>query len=345
MKIGLTAGYWGSGPPAGVEELLVTAEAEGVDSFWTAESYGSDALTPLAWWGARTSRITLGTGICQMAARTPTATAMAALTIDHLSSGRFVLGIGASGPQVVEGWYGQPYPRPLERTREYIEIMRAVWAREAPVTYAGRHYQLPYDGGTGLGKPLKPTVHPRRAEIPVYLGAEGPRNVALAAEIADGWLPIWFSPRSDAFYRDALAEGRSRPGARRAEDEFEVACVVPVIVDDDVEHAASLLKPMLALYIGGMGAREVNFHSDVFARMGYPDECAAIQEAYLAGRKQEAIAAVPTALVEDVAVIGPLDKVAEDIARRWRPTCLTTMILGNLPAPAHRAAVFAAIRG
>src|SRR4051794_5147390 len=202
MKIGINTGYWSSGPPAGVPEQIAEAERLGFDSVWTAEAYGSDALTPLAWWGAATSTLRLGTSIMQLSARTPTAAAMAALTLDHLSEGRFILGLGASGPQVVEGWYGQPYPKPLARTREYVEIVRKVFAREEPVAYAGRHYTLPFPGGAGLGKPLKSTVHPRRTDIPVMLAAEGPKNVALAAEIGDGWLPLWFSPKLDGFYRD-----------------------------------------------------------------------------------------------------------------------------------------------
>src|SRR5437773_1558762 len=181
MKLGLATGYWSSGPPPGIQDSIAEAERLGFDSIWTAEAYGSDAFTPLAWWGSQTSRIKLGTAIAQLSARTPAATAMAAMTLDHLSGGRFILGIGASGPQVVEGWYGQPYPRPLERTREYVEIVRRIFARDRPVEFSGRHYQLPYAGGTGLGKPLKSTVHPLRTDIPIYLGAEGPKNVAMAA--------------------------------------------------------------------------------------------------------------------------------------------------------------------
>ncbi|MGA2036262.1 MAG: LLM class flavin-dependent oxidoreductase, partial [Acidimicrobiales bacterium] len=193
LKLGLQLGYWGAGPPIGAAELVDNAERLGFDSVWTAEAYGSDALTPLAWWGSRTSRVRLGTALCQLSARTPTAMAMAALTLDHLTGGRFVLGLGASGPQVVEGWYGQPFGRPLERTRQYVSIVRQVLKRQAPVTSDGPHYPLPYPGGTGLGKPLKAIVHPLRSEIPIVLGAEGPKNVALAAEIADGWFPIFFS--------------------------------------------------------------------------------------------------------------------------------------------------------
>lgn len=329
MKIGLNTGYWSAGPPAGVTEQIAEAQRLGFDSIWTAEAYGSDALTPLAWWGASTTGMRLGTSIMQMAARTPTATAMAALTLDHLSGGRFVLGLGASGPQVVEGWYGQPYPRPLARTREYIDIVRQVFAREAPVTFQGAHFQLPYPGGARLGKALKPTVHPLRSDIPILLAAEGPKNVALAAEIADGWLPFWFSPKSDAFYRAALAEGFARPGSRhKGLETFEVASILPVIVADDVEACADLLRPMLALYIGGMGAKGANFHYEVFARMGYEGECATIQDLYLEGRKPEAIAAVPTALVEDVALIGPLGKVTEESAE-WKRTVVTTALVSG----------------
>ena len=221
--------------------------------------------------------------------------AMAAITLDHLSGGRFMLGLGASGPQVVEGWYGDDYRKPLARTREYVEIVRQVLAREEPVEFQGERYQLPHPDGTGLGKPLKSITHPLRADLPIYLAAEGPKNVALAAEIADGWLPMFYAPRVDGFYRDALAEGFARPGARRTPDDFEVACLVPIIVADDVEAAADLYRPMLALYIGGMGAREVNFHNDVFVRMGYEDEAKHIQDLYLDGKKDEAAAAVPLA--------------------------------------------------
>lgn len=345
MKIGFSAGYWSAGPPSGVPQQLAEAEAAGLDSFWTAEAYGSDALTPLAWWGSQTKTISLGTSICQISARTPTAMAMAALTLDHLCGGRFRLGIGASGPQVVEGWYGRPYPRPLERTREYVEIMRAVWARDEPVTFDGKHYQLPYPGGAGLGKALKSTVHPLRPDIPVYLGAEGPKNVALAAEIADGWMPLWFSPKSDQFYRDALADGFARPGARRDSKSFDIAGMIPVIDHDDIEAAAGLLKPMLALYIGGMGAKGANFHHDVFVRMGWGDACAEIQDLYLAGRRDDAAAAVPTALVEDVALVGPVDKIVEEIETRWLPTCLTSVILGGWPGPDSRTKILDAFRG
>ena len=331
MKLGLATGYWSAGPPAGVEASIAAAEDLGFDSIWTAEAYGSDCLTPLAWWGARTSRLRLGTAIAQISARTPAAMAMAAMTLDHLSGGRFILGLGASGPQVVEGWYGQPYNRPLERTREYVEVIRKVIARDAPVEFHGRQYDVPYRGGTGLGKPLKSIVHPLRTDIPIFLGAEGPKNVAMAAEIADGWLPIFFSPKSDAFYRAALAEGFARPGARKTPQDFEVAASVSVIINDDVEAAADLMRPTLALYIGGMGARDTNFHFDVFARLGYEGECHRIQDLYLAGNKREAMSAVPTKLVEDVALIGPAGKVRDELAA-WKQTAATMLLVGGPPA-------------
>jgi F420-dependent oxidoreductase-like protein len=328
MKLGLNSGYWGSGPPSGALEAVMEADRLGFDSVWTAEAYGSDALTPLAWWGSRTSTIRLGTAIMQMSARTPSATAMAAMTLDHLSGGRFILGIGASGPQVVEGWYGQPYPKPLARTREYVQILRAIIAREKPVELSGDQYQLPYPGGTGLGKPLKSTIHPLRADIPIFLGAEGPKNVALAAEICDGWLPLFFSPKADGFYRDCLAEGFARPGARQTAETFEVAATVTIIPGDDVERCADMIRPMLALYAGGMGARGTNFHFDVFARMGYEAEATRIQELYLAGDKKAAIATVPLSMVEDVALVGPVDKIRGEL-ERWRETCLTTMLVSG----------------
>jgi F420-dependent oxidoreductase-like protein len=328
MKLGLQLGYWGSGPPSNPVELMAEAERLGYDSVWTAESYGSDALTPLAWWGSSTSRVRLGTSLCQLSARTPTAMAMAALTIDHLSGGRFVLGLGVSGPQVVEGWYGQPFPKPLARTREYVTIVRDVLRREAPVTNDGPHYPLPYPGGSGLGKPLKSIVHPLRNEIPIVLGAEGPKNVALAAEIADGWFPIWFSPREMKTSEAALDEGFARPGARRSRADFEVLAFTPTVIMDDVEKAADLFRPALALYIGGMGAREMNFHYDLFVRMGYEAEAERIQSLYLDGHQAEATASVPTAMVEDVALIGPVAKIRDDL-EAWRESIATSLLVNG----------------
>jgi F420-dependent oxidoreductase-like protein len=270
----------------------------------------------------------------QMAARSPAAAAMAAMTIDHLSGGRFVLGLGASGPQVVEGWYGQPYPKPLARTREYIAIIRKIVARDEPVTFDGEYYPLPYPGGTGLGKPLKSTVHPLRTDIPIMLGAEGPKNVALAAEIADGWLPMFFSPKMDSFYRDALAEGFARPGARRSAEDFEVPAFVPVIPHGDVEEAANLIRPSIALYIGGMGAASMNFHANHFGRLGYEADVAKIQELFLNGRKAEAMGAVPTRMVEDIALIGSPAKIRDEL-QLWESTLITSLII-QAPPPMVR---------
>jgi F420-dependent oxidoreductase-like protein len=347
VKIAVMAGYWGAGPPPGAADLFAAAERIGVDQVWTAEAYGSDAWTPLAWWGSRTSRVLLGTAVSQLSARPPVTLAMTAMTMDHLTQGRVLLGIGTSNPQVVEGWYGQPYPRPLERTREYIDIVRKVIARQEPVSYDGRHYQLPLSavkregevgGGTGLGKPLRSILHPYRAEIPIYLGAEGPRNVALAAEIADGWNVIFFSPAMNDFYAAALAEGFARPGARHTRETFDVVGgPLAIIPDDDLERAADRVRPTLALYIGGMGARGVNFHHEVFVRMGYEAEARQIQDLYLAGDKKGAIAAVPTKLVEDVALIGPWAKITEEI-QRWKQTVLTTFSVGGDPRQLDKVA-------
>jgi F420-dependent oxidoreductase-like protein len=304
---------------------------------WAAEAYGSDCLTPLAWWGAKTSKIKLGTSIAQISARTPAALAMAAMTLDHLSGGRVILGIGASGPQVVEGWYGQPYPKPLERTREAVQIMRKIFKREEPVTFEGKHYQLPHKGGMGLGKPLKSTLHPFRPDIPIYLAAEGPKNVALAAEIADGWLPLFFTPKMDKFYRDSLNEGFSRPNAQSTPETFEVASMVTIIPTDDMESGANFIRPMLALYMGGMGARGANFHHDVFIRMGWEGVAKHVQDLYLDGKKNEAAAAIPLELVEDVALIGPMGKIKDELPR-WKETCLTTMLISGPPQVVELAA-------
>jgi F420-dependent oxidoreductase-like protein len=329
MKIATTVGYWSAGPPDGAADLFAAADRLRLDQIWTAEAYGSDAWTPLAWWGSRTSHVHLGTAVSQLSARPPTTLAMTAMTMDHLTGGRVIVSVGTSNPQVVEGWYGQPYPRPLARTREYIDIMRAVIARREPLAYDGEHYQLPYPGGTGLGKPLRSILHPYRTEIPIYLGAEGPRNVALAAEVADGWNAIFFSPAMNDFYATALAEGFSRPGARHTSATFDaVGGPMGIIVDDDVERAADRIRPSLALYIGGMGARGVNYHHEVFARMGYEPEARTIQDHYLAGDKEGAIAAVPTRMVEDVALIGPWAKIADEI-QLWKDTVLTTFVVSS----------------
>ena len=328
LTLGLQRGYWGAGPPAGAVEQVAEAERLGFDSMWTAESYGSDALTPLAWWGSTTTTMRLGTSLCQLSARAPVAMAMAAQTMDHLSGGRFVLGLGVSGPQVVEGWYGAPFNKPLARTREYIDIVRKVLKRDEPVTNDGEHYPLPYPGGMNLGKPLKSIVHPLREDIPIIMGAEGPKNVALAAEIADGWFPIFFAPRAMDSFQGYLDEGFARPGARRTKEDFEVLAFAPTIIHDDLEVAADLYRPAVALYVGGMGAKEMNFHFDVFCRMGWEAEATKIQDLYLAGHRDDAIAAVPTRMVEDIALVGPKEKIRDDL-EEWRESMLTTLLING----------------
>ncbi|MEO7147593.1 MAG: LLM class F420-dependent oxidoreductase [Terrimesophilobacter sp.] len=333
MRIGYATGYWKQGPPPQALKAVRTADRLGFDSVWTAEAYGSDAFTPLSWWGSRTKHVQLGTGIAQLSARTPTAAAMAALTLDHLSGGRMILGLGASGPQVVEGWYGQPFPKPLARTREYVAIVRDVLARENPVTAPGPHYPLPYSGedSTGLGKPLRSTVHPLRADLPIYLAAEGPKNVALAAEIADGWLPFLFSPRANDEFAGYLADGFSRrDSALSPQGEFEVAVQLAVIPHRSVEKAADMVRPVIALYVGGMGAKGANFHRNVIDRLGYGKDCDRIQELYLSGKKAEAIAAVPTALVEEVALIGPPAKIRREL-QAWEDSVVTTLLVQGPP--------------
>jgi F420-dependent oxidoreductase-like protein len=328
LKLGLNTGYWAGGPPPGIVETIAEAERLGFDSVWTAEAYGSDCLTPLAWWGASTERIRLGTAIVQMSARQPAATAMAAMTMDHLSGGRFVLGLGVSGPQVVEGWYGMPFAKPLARTREYIGILRDIWARRGPVTSEGPHYPLPLPDGTGLAKPLKASIHPLREDIPIYLGAEGPKNIALAAELCDGWLAMLFSPHHQDLFRDALAEGFARPGARRTAEDFEVAATVPLIVCDDVQEGVDRMRPFYALYFGGMGAKSVNFHANVPIRMGYEAEMREVQELYLGGRKDEAAARIPAELIEKMSLVGPKEKIRADL-EAWRETIVTTILISG----------------
>jgi F420-dependent oxidoreductase-like protein len=336
LKLGLNTGFWASGAPSPAAlEAVKEAERLGFDSIWTSEAYGCDVLTPLAWWGSQTEKVRLGTAIMQMSARRPTAAAMAAMTMDHLSGGRFILGLGVSGPQVVEGWYGEPFAKPLARTREYVSIVRNAIARQEPVTSGGAHYPLPVNGRegiTGLGKPLKSTLHPLRERIPICLGAEGPKNIALTAEIADGWLALFYSPHHDAeLYRPCLEEGFARRD--RPHDDFEIHASIPFVVHDDVEQAADMIRPRLALYFGGMGARSMNFHREVPVRMGYEAEARKIQELYMDGKKAEAAAAVPTRLVEQLALIGPADKIRHDL-EAWRESSVTSLLIE--PGPPER---------
>ncbi|MEB3048288.1 LLM class F420-dependent oxidoreductase [Mycolicibacter sp. MYC123] len=328
MKLGLQLGYWAAQPPTNHAELVRAAEDSGFDAVFTAEAWGSDAYTPLAWWGSSTSRVRLGTSVVQLSARTPTACAMAALTLDHLSGGRHILGLGVSGPQVVEGWYGQKFGKPLARTREYIDILRQVWAREAPVTSAGPHYPLPLsgDGTTGLGKALKPIVHPLRADIPVMLGAEGPKNIALAAEIADGWLPIFYAPRLADMYNEWLDEGFARPGARQTRETFEICATAQVVITDDRAAAFAGIKPYLALYMGGMGSEDTNFHAEVYRRMGYSEVVDDVTKLFRSGQKDKAGEIIPDELVDDAVIVGDIDYVRKQI-KVWEAAGVTMMVV------------------
>jgi F420-dependent oxidoreductase-like protein len=307
MKLGLFAGYWGMGL-SGAEQLEMAKEADklGYDSIWAAEAYGSDAATVLAWMSAYVERAKLASGIFQMPARTPAMTAMTAATLDNMSNGRFILGLGISGPQVVEGWHGQPFDRPLARAREYVEIVRKALARET-LTYDGEFYKLPRPGGPG--KPLKLIIKPVQERIPIYLAAIGPKNTALAAEIADGWIPTLFAPEHVDVFRPSLEEGAARAG--RSLDELEITPQVSMGIYDDVEHARNFMRPYMALYIGGMGSRERNFYNQLVTRYGYGDAAKEVQDLYLSGRQADAMAAIPDELIDKVALTGSREKVRE----------------------------------
>ncbi len=334
MRLGLSLGYWSAGRADHVA-LALEAERLGYHSVWTAEAYGSDAVTTLTWLAARTERIHVGTAIMQMPARTPAMTAMTAATLDLLTGGRMLLGLGVSGPQVIEGWHGVPYGRPLERSREYVQIVRAILRRDQPLEHHGEHYDIPARGGSGLGKPLKLILHPLRPDIPIYLAAIGPKNVALAAEIADGWLPIFFSPERMSVFRAWLEEGFARAGAAKDRAKFDIAPSVRVALGDDLDACRASLKPDLALYIGGMGAREKNFYFNLACRYGYEEAARKIQDLFLQSKKAEATAAVPDALVDEVALCGPRERIAERLAL-WRGSGLTTLICGATSLEALR---------
>jgi F420-dependent oxidoreductase-like protein len=328
LQLGLHLGYWGRSMPVGVPDTLAEIEQLGFDSVWTAESWGSDAISPLAWWGSATTKLRLGTNIVQMSARTPAATAMAAVTMDHLSGGRFCLGLGVSGPQVVEGWYGQRFNKPLARTREYVDIVRKVLAREERLTNDGPEYPIPATDGLGLGKALNVMTHPVRSDLPILLGAEGPKNVALTAEIADGWFPIFYAPQHEELYQPHLDEGFARPTARRKADDFEIIALANVAIDDDLAAAYDRVRPTLALYVGGMGAKEMNFHADVFRRLGYEEAVDTIQALFLDGKQAEAIAAVPDAMVDEICLVGPRERIRDGL-EAWRESRVTTLLVGG----------------
>jgi F420-dependent oxidoreductase-like protein len=321
LKLGLQLGYWGAYCPTNHVKLAQEAESLGFDSVWTAESWGNDVFTPLAWIGAQTSKIRLGTSVAQLSARTPAACAMAALSLDHLSGGRMILGLGVSGPQVVEGWYGQPYTKPLTRTREYVSIIRKILAREERLTSDGEFYPLPYTGpgSWGQGKALKSITHPLRADLPIFLGAEGPKNVAQTARIADGWLPLYYSPYREEVYADQLTE--AKPG-------FEISAMALVNFNDNLEEALYPVKAMLGFYIGGMGSKTRNFHKELMARMGFSNEAEEIQDLFMAGKKDEAIAAVPTEFADEISLSGPKDRVKEKI-KDWQNSSVTSLLVNG----------------
>ncbi|MET8678190.1 LLM class F420-dependent oxidoreductase [Streptomyces sp. NPDC004647] len=320
MRLGLALGYWGRRPDPAHLELAVEAERLGYDSAWTAEAWGSDAFTPLTWIAARTSRIKLGTAVAQMAARTPTATAMHALTLDHLSGGRMMLGLGLSGPQVVEGWYGRPFPKsPLTATREYVDVIRQVLRREGPVELDGRFHPHPYAGpdGTGLGKPLRPITHPLRPDLPILLGAEGPKNIAQTSRIADGWIPLYWSPLRTGVYQASLVD---------APKNFMVAPMARAQVCDDISEGLLPVKAMLGFYIGGMGHAARNFHADLMARMGFESAARRVQELFLEGRRAEATEAVPDAFADEISLVGPRERIAERLDL-WRKGPVTDLLI------------------
>ena len=326
MRLGLNIGYSGARMSLNMP-LIKEADRLGYHSVWSAEAYGSDAVTTIAWVAARTERIHVGTAIMQIAARTPALAATTAMTLDQLSGGRFLLGLGVSGPQVVEGWHGVAFGKPIARTREYVEIVRSVWRREKPVEFHGAYYDIPYRGAdaSGLGKPLKSILH-GRPDLPIYLAAIGPRNVALAAEIADGLLPIFFSAERMGVFRDALDAGFRAAGGGKSLATFDVAPTVVVAMGADVDRCRAAIKPRLALYVGGMGARGRNFYNDLVARYGFEGEARRIQDLYLAGKRDEAAAAVPDTLVDEVALCGPRERIAERLGA-WKASGITTMIV------------------
>lgn len=334
MKLGIMAGYSGKTIDLPME-MIKEADRLGVDVVWTAEAYGSDAITPLAWIGAQTENIKLGTAIMQMPARTPAMTAMTAITLDQLSGGRMQLGLGLSGPQVVEGWHGTSYGKPLGKTREYVDIVRTIFAREAPLEHDGKHYQIPYQGedATGLGKPLKSIIH-GRTDLPIYLASIGPKNVELTAEIADGWLPIFFAPEHYAStFKESVDAGLAKAGKSNAD--FEIAPTVPVAIGDDIEQCRNMVKPYLALYIGGMGAKGKNFYNDLVTRFGYGEAAEKIQDLYLSGDKFSAVSLVPDDLIDEIALVGPKERVKDQL-EKWKASPVTTLNMTTLDIEAVR---------
>jgi F420-dependent oxidoreductase-like protein len=337
MKLGIISGYSPATMSIPMDQIKL-AESLGYTSVWTAEAWGSDAVSPAAWILAQTEKINVGTAIMQMPARTPAATAMTAMTLYALSGGRFILGLGPSGPQVVEGWHGVAYGRPLTRTREYISIIRKILAREERVTHDGYHYQMPYKGedATGLGKPLKSILH-GDPTMKIYTASISPNGMECAGEVSDGVFPVWMNPGRFDLFQDSLEKGFAKAGGGKGLDDFEIAPFVTVIMGDDLEKCRLPVKGNLALYIGGMGAREKNFYNDYAKRLGYEEAAAKIQDLFLSGKKQEAMAAVPDALVDDVALVGSADRI-RDRLQAWKEAGkqkhVGSMLLGGANAEA-----------
>ena len=325
MKLAIGIGYSGGRVELPID-MVQRAEQLGYDSVWSAEAYGSDAVTPLAYLAAQTSRIKLGTGILQIPARTPAMCAMTMSTLDALSGGRVLVGLGMSGPQVIEGWHGVSYGRPAARIREYVEILHKIWDRREPVAFDGKVYRLPYQGAdaSGLGKPLKSILHSRR--LPVYLATMKPLSIRITAELADGWLPIWFSPYRMSMFTADLEKGFARAGNGKSLDTFDVVAGCTVVIGDDVEACLAQLKPTLALYVGGMGAKGRNFHNEMVSKYGYADVAAEIQDLYLAGRKQEATALVPDELCDEISLCGPPARIRERFGA-WQQAGVKTMMV------------------
>jgi len=335
LRLGLTSGY--SRDTMTVDrELILEAERLGFFSVWSSEAYGSDAVSPLAYMAAFTTRIKLGTAIMQMPARAPAATAMAAMTIDALSGGRFILGLGPSGPQVVEGWYGVPYGRPLARTREYVAIIRRILARAEPLEFKGEHYEIPYcgPGATGLGKPLKSILHGRK-DMEIYTASIGPAGIECSAEVADGLIPVWMNPERFDLFAPHLDAGFRKAGGGKSLARFDVAPFVTCIVGDDLDKCRRPVRENLALYIGGMGARGKNFYNDYARRLGYEAAAVKIQDLFLAGRKEEAIAAVPDRLVDDIALVGSKERI-RDRLEAWKASPVRTLLIGTRQREALR---------
>lgn len=328
MRLGLVTGYSGAQLRVDID-LVRFAESLGFDSVWTAEAYGSDAVTPLAWIGAQTTKIRLGTAIMQIPARTPAMTAMTAMSLDSLSGGRFILGLGPSGPQVIEGWHGVAYGKPLTRTREYVSIVRKILAREAPLEHKGEHYQIPYTGpgATGLGKPLKSILHGRR-DLEIFTASITPNGVRCSAEVADGFMPVWMNPERFDLFAEDLEAGFAEAGGGKSLAGFKIAPFVTCVMGDDLAKCRLPVKGMLALYIGGMGARRKNFYNDYARRLGYEEAAVKIQDLYLDGKKQEAMAQVPDRLVDEIALVGPRERIVERLAA-WKASPVTDLLVGG----------------